>query len=138
MGDFSKFTMTREQIWAALEGRAASVEVVFQGGNDEGGVEDIYFMDADGNQIERMQEYYPHSGVWNTETQTMDYSKTEPTPDQLLSFNLCRPVYSKYYSFAGDFYVQGTLTWDVLNKQVTMDGTEEVSQYENFQETVED
>lgn len=134
MENFPKLEMTREQIWAALEGRAAAVEVTFQGGNDEGGVEDIYFMDADGNQTERMQEYYP-SGTWNPETKTMEYSSTASS-DQILSFNLCKPVYDKYYSFAGEFYVNGTVTWDVLNKAVTMNGTEEVTEYENFEESL--
>lgn len=135
MQDFSKFIMSREQVWAALEGRAALVSVYFEGGNDEGGVDDISFKDSEGKTIKRMQEYYP-TGTWNSETRTMDYDTSKVTLDELLSFNLCKPVYDKYYSFAGDFYVTGTVTWDVIKKTVTMQGNEEVKEYENFEEVI--
>lgn len=125
--------MDRNQVWKMLEEKnVAKVEIGFQGGNDEGGCDTIVLFDAKGNNIGEMTEWY-ESQEWCPETRSWK-TLEKPTDEQLLSKALCAPVYEKYYTFAGNFYVNGILHWDVKNKRVWMDGSEEVPSYESFEE----
>lgn len=128
----AKDIMSRDAVFTALKKRGvAKVEVHYSGGNDEGGVNDIIFLDANGENIGRMDEYYGGTQEWDDVAKKYLPAKP-PTDDQRLSMSLCVPVYDKYYSFAGEFYVNGTLTWDVTTGKVNMRGTEEVSHDEDF------
>jgi len=129
-----KNIMSRVIVFDALKSKGVhKVEVHYSGGNDEGGVNQIELFDANGENIAHMDEYYGATQQWDEATKKYVPS-APPTYDQRLSEALCAPVYDKYYSFAGDFYVNGILTWDVPNCKVNMRGTEEVSHDEDFNE----
>ena len=133
-GEKKNNMMSRDSVFAALSKRGAvRVEVDYSGGNDEGGVNGITLFDANGENIGHMDEYYGETQQWDEATKKYIPSPP-PTDEQRLSQALCAPVYDKYYSFAGDFYVNGILTWDVANKKINMRGTEEVSHDEDFDE----
>ena len=84
--------------------------VSFSGGNDEGGVDEITAYNADGGEI----------GFGSTDR----WGQLE----ELLG----RPVYDQYSSFAGEFYVDGEVTWDLSDRTVKMKGNERVDAYEGF------
>lgn len=124
--------MSRDLVFAALAKKGVNrVEVEYNGGNDEGGVDQIVFFDKDDKKIGEMQEYYGGHSVWDEATKSYKPA-APPDEEQRLSQALCAPVYDKYGSFAGEFYVNGTLTWDVAKRKVNMRGTEEVSHDEDF------
>jgi hypothetical protein len=119
-------TMTRTEVFEALRAlKVASAVVAFGGGNDSGGVESITFLDATGAEMGALQEYYGY-GSGNRPSSTKLHS------DGALAEALGKPVYDKYYSFAGDFQVDGTVTWNVSEGTVRMTGTESVSHDEEF------
>jgi len=127
--------MDRSQVWKMLEEKnVAKVEIHFQGGNDEGGCDNIVLLDAEGKTIGEMNEWYEHK-EWCPETEQWKVTN-KPTNDDLLSKALCEPVYEKYYTFAGEFYVDGTLHWCVKDRLVTISASEEVSTWESFEEEV--
>jgi len=127
-----KNVMSRDKVFATLKGmNVAKVEVFYSGGNDEGGVNQIDLFDADGKKIRSMEEYYGGNSVWDEAIKGWKQAEA-PTDEQRLSQALCIPVYDKYGSFAGDFYVDGTITWDVENRKVRDHGTEQVSHDESF------
>lgn len=129
-----KNLMSRSSVFAALKSKGvAKVEVHYSGGNDEGGVNQIELFDADGKNIGHMDEYYGGTQQWDEATQKW-IPAAAPNDDQRLSEALCAPVYDKYYSFAGDFYVDGIVRWDVATEKVKMSGTEQVSHDEDFDE----
>ena len=103
--------MTRSELFEKLRSRGIKrIEVCFSGGNDEGGVDDII---ADG-------EYFNRGEVGSENWE--------------LTKALCEPVYDKYCSFAGEFYVDGKVIYDVEKETITMTGSEEVPSYESFNE----
>ena len=131
-----KKIMSRDEILATLKGmNVAKVEVLYSGGHDEGGVDQIDLFDADGKKIRSMEEYYGGTMVWDEATKGWKPAEA-PTDEQRLSQALCVPVYDKYCSFAGDFYVNGTITWDVENRRVRNHGTEEISQDDSFDDYI--
>lgn len=86
---------------------AAKAEVRFSGGNDEGGVDEIRFLNA-------ADEVISVENDWNE----FEY------PGALAP--LCRPVEEQYMGFSGEFYVWGEVVWDLAARTVTMSGDEEV------------
>lgn len=72
------------------------VEVQFSGGNDEGGAEVVEVTPEDGETFSL--------NVWGND----DRGNLANIFEQLQE-----PIYERYYSFAGDFYVYGKLIWDV-------------------------
>lgn len=129
--------MDRQQVFAALrEMGVAKVEVSFQGGNDEGGVDVICLKDSHGTTMKELEDFYVGEGsIWDPESEKWVPS-AQATPEQLLREALCRPVYDKYDSFGGEFYVYGKVVWNVASEKVTMDGQEIVESYEDFEEDV--
>lgn len=93
------------------EAGVARAAVEFSGGNDEGGVDAIRLYDADGKEVRSLEGW--------EET----YAKSRGD----LVRELERPVDDKYGSFAGDFYVRGTVVWDLAARSCVMDGEEQVS-----------
>jgi hypothetical protein len=123
--------MSKSEIWAALEKKNAAKAVVhFSGGNDEGGVGNIFLLDVNGKKIEELQEEYV-SSEYNAKTGQYE-EKEKKTENGLLADALSAPVYSKYGSFAGEFYVSGTITYDVKERKIKNSGREEVSHNEEF------
>lgn len=90
--------MTREETFEALEAAGAvAVTVEFAGGNDEGFAEDPITVD----ELGRARALHPRTDE--------------------LARALQAPVYDEFGGFGGEFYVSGTLTWDVPSRRVTMD-----------------
>lgn len=104
-------------LMSQLDIRRAEVE--FHGGNDEGFIEGITVYRG-----ERMIEGdLPYS-----------YSDSKGAPEARLGYWLARPVFDKYDSFAGEFYVSGKVVWVLADKSVKMNAQEEVSTWEDFEE----
>ena len=102
---------TKNKVFALLKARNAIKAVLsYNGGNDEGGVDDITLtleaVDENGKNIE------------------VDYP-TQWNGGEFLAELLEGPVDSKYGSWAGEFSAYGTLTWDVLAGTVVMDDYEQ-------------
>jgi hypothetical protein len=126
----------REAVFRKLESRnIARVEVFYGGGDDEGGVHDILLYDAKGNKVGQMQEFYGNYKTWNNKTNTWDEPEP-PTEEQLLSKSLCKPVYEVYDTFAGEYYVDGVMTWDVAKRKVTNSGSERSESWDSFSSEV--
>ena len=125
--------LPRPEVFRRLaEAGAARAEVHFSGGNDEGGVDSIEFLDADGTVILQLEEYYAEQ-VYDRERNRY-VEKRPPTDQELLVTALCEPVYNKYHGFAGEFYVSGKIIWSVAEQRVTMDAQETVDAYEDIDE----
>jgi hypothetical protein len=110
--------MNRDQVFAELAKRGIAKAVVhFSGGEDEGGVDaPIALLDSSDKVMNQMEECYDDRPVGI---------------DKQLSKALCAPVYDKYYSFAGEYYVHGQLVWNVADRKVLLDGEESHSTYED-------
>ena len=115
--------MTREKLFAFIKSKGGNKCVIrFSGGNDEGGCHDIVIQKDDTVICQLHEDYWPED------------SGREQTPENALVRGLCRPVYDKYYTFAGEYSVTGEVIWDTTTKTVKMKGCEEVLDYENFEE----
>jgi hypothetical protein len=102
---------TKERVFGMLREQGAIKAVLsYNGGNDEGGVDDITLVlegvDASGKNIE---VNYP----------------TQWDGGEDLAELLEKPVEEKYGSWAGDFSAYGTLTWDVEAGTVILDDYEQ-------------
>lgn len=130
----------------------AKVVIEFSGGNDEGGADSISYFDADGNDVEgvRNPNTYPLQ-EWdaarrtyvNKGWQTSEWDPAErksstrlATADEIalakVNEVLEHPIYDRFGTFAGDFSVYGTLTWDVAAGTHTMTGQESHEVWESF------
>jgi hypothetical protein len=101
-------------------------EVGFEGGDDEGGVTDITVIKSDGT-TDTLPSYMP--ATIGRYTKDKGYHEV-PNPDHdptigPLIVELGRPVHDRYHTFAGEFFVQGTVTFDVEAGKVFMNGYEE-------------
>lgn len=107
--------MTKQQALQVLAKEGiVEAHVHFSGGNDEGGPDSVTFVKADGSKEE--------AAWWGNDS-----------IDSELLEALAQPIFNKYYSFAGDFYVHGSVVWDVTKGTVEMSGDE--SQYVPFSES---
>jgi len=113
-----------------------SARADFQGGNDEGGVESITAIKADGTEVDLPGYIYTPS-IYDPETRT--WRDGEPNSDlnrdhiDLINL-LNKPVDDEFGSFAGDFYVSGYVFFDVAANKVTMNGEEEIKSNRSFGE----
>lgn len=96
------------------------IHVGFSGGHDEGGCDNIQLTLKDGK-VESVSE------PWGSSTKNMSER------DRMVEM-ACTPVYQRYYSFAGEYYVNGEVVWDLEARTVKMNGSEEVPSYEVFDE----
>jgi hypothetical protein len=111
--------MDRKRMFAELRKRGAAKAVVeFGGGGDDGGVENIQLLSETGFPICTL-EPWGGEGV-----------------EKELAAALSKPVYDKYYSFAGEFYVNGTIEYDVEKETVIMSGKESEEVWNDFEETL--
>ena len=122
--------MSNNEIFAELEKQnIVTVTIEFSGGGDEGGCESIIAIDEDGKEVTWDESY----GTYNSVTHSYDY-----TPEEKLRSSLCQPVYQKYGGFAFEGSVHGTLTWNVKDKIVRINGQESVESWDDFDEEVTD
>lgn len=111
----------REIGWQTMEeGGVVRVEIKFSGGNDEGSCDSITVTYGDGS-IKDFTDYA--------------YGRGDSFEERLVDLMLM-PMYDKYGSFAGEFYVDGMLVWDYESKTVKMSGSETVESYEDFEDEV--
>jgi len=133
-----------------------TVRLAFSGGNDEGSVYETVFLDADSNPVavslseNRAYEctsYNQATKSWDTNWIVTTWDAPSPsgstrverpaTPDEISHANdidtLEAPIYDKFGSFAGEFYVDGVLVWDVVTGTYTLSGQETVQSYESFE-----
>jgi hypothetical protein len=108
-------------------------EVEFAGGHDEGGVDAIYGISADGARVEIIP--HPATSWEHGEDGTWGEVPKERTQKQIdedvLHETLGLPVYERYSTFAGEFYVTGKVIWDVKADTVVMEGSEEIPRSES-------
>lgn len=130
--------MTKAAVLAVLMERGITrVEVEYSGGNDEGGVDSISFYKGEDEIVVPEPRrpngfiYEASSGKWVQETKGF-------TPEELREGaffeGLEAPIYAKYDSFAGEFYANGKVIWDVAAGTCKMEGYEEEPQGTNFEE----
>jgi hypothetical protein len=100
------------------------VDVDFSGGGDEGGPEAISITTLDG----KTHQISPYS-------YTKEISQENIITNADVIESLSGPIYEKYGTFAGEFYVNGTLVWDVGARNVYMQGQESNTVYEPFEES---
>lgn len=113
----------KNDTFAALRAlNVAKVEITFSGGDDQGGPDSTTFVLNDSQTINcPWQMVWPERDLTPQETAINDY----------LDF-LEAPIYERWGGFAGEFYVEGTLIWDVASETCRMWGTERVETYEDF------
>lgn len=132
--------MNRDEVFGALEEQDVDRAVVhFSGGHDEGSADAIhlerFISEAgeagadeaeDSESLERVAKLREH--VWPEGRGLTADEKWE----MKLAQSLAAPIYDAYYGFAGGFYVEGTLVWNVAGKRVFMRGQESVEHHEDF------
>ena len=116
-----------------------NLEICFSGGNDEGGIDERRAITSTGDEVDIPDSNAYLIRRWNQESQ--DYGKeawfvgwgnndraasSEEIKIAQYHQTLNAPIFDKYHSFAGAFYVNGTLVWDVLRKTCEMHGTETI------------
>lgn len=133
MSDRAYAPLPADEVFRVLTGRGvARVEVRFSGGNDEGGVDEITLFDAAGAECGTIEE--PHwRHEWDDAAKAWVPAEPKPADYDLVS-TLCAPVYGRWGSFAGDFSVSGTLTWDAATKRAYFEGSE--TEYVPFLNTI--
>jgi len=113
--------MERSVLFAHLRDmNVETVTVEFSGGNDEGGVDYIGLQHRDGTTTEL--PCYVQTSRWNVKTGS--YDKIPLTIEHQLAEAFNEPVKNHYGSFAGDFHVDGTIVYDVVNETVTLNKSE--------------
>ena len=118
---------TREKVFSELVRRnVASAIVSFSGGGDEGSISGISLLDADGKEVSHLREAYIGS-EYDEKTKSWQPAR-KMTTDEMLVEALGQPVYDKYGSFAGDYSVEGKVTWDVKNLKVNESGYQSYTQ----------
>lgn len=146
--------ITQAQITKAMETLrdlgVATVSIDFSGGNDEGGPDGSVYLDADGKSVDvpttnaHRNRYWTGGKmvdegwtVWDRSLgDTYQTQKRPATADEVkwaeVDEVLSDPIYSRWGSFAGEFYVHGTCTWDVAAGTSRVTGQETVETYEDF------
>lgn len=110
-------SLTNAAVFARLRARGATrVEIQFSGGNDEGGADAIRLY-AGEKQIGDLPAWSEHGAT---------------DRDSVLVAALTEPIYERWGDFGGDFWVHGTLTWDVTTATTSISG--EQSAMESFDE----
>lgn len=123
----------RDRLTEAFNQRGiVRASVDFSGGNDEGGADAILFMDADGNEVDVDRGY--HYARRNIDGKWVEVELTDAEKEQNEFISLVEaPIYWRWGSFAGDFNVDGTMHYNINEKQYcSMDYNE--SSYEHHHE----
>ncbi|RDJ34923.1 MAG: hypothetical protein DWQ19_08800 [Crenarchaeota archaeon] len=139
----SETQLLRPALFTELRFRGIErVEVEFCGGGDEGGVESIKCF-LRGGEVKELSEpcfnthYNPDGSQeyywWNKENKEVPFV---PTLDDELAYALSAPVYNKYHTFAGEYYVNGKVIFDIEAETIKIEGKESVETWEGFEEEV--
>jgi hypothetical protein len=141
-------TVAEAMSWLRNKG-VTKLVIEFSGGNDEGGTDGYTAVDAAGNEVALPSSNASPDRVFNPTTRRFEgegwtvYQWSDgkdtirpATPDEIsvamVWAALEAPIYDRYYSFAGEFYVHGTLTWDVASGQHKMEGQESHEVWEDI------
>lgn len=148
---FGEYNFDKQAAFKGMEKRGiAKIEIEFSGGHDDGGIDSLTAFDKDGNEVKLPEKKYYITTRYSRNQEERGYyesgdyqnfyplSKMPAEDREYCEFidNLHNIVYSKYYTFAGEFYVHGTATIDAVNKTANIDGQETVEQYEDFTEVL--
>ena len=122
-----KTALSLDEAMALLSARGVeTVEIDFSGGNDEGFAESARLQGPEGQGLGEIKDWYC-GGYSYSGGQWVPISEPETDDEKLYQF-LVRPIYDRYGSFAGEFQVDGTLTWRVSEKRSSMHGQESTMQ----------
>jgi hypothetical protein len=129
----------------------ATVLIHFSGGNDSGGADSTEALDASGNPVAIPESNAYQQTEFNDRTRTWEptgwkvreskptggWEDRPATAEEIRWANLARvleaPIYERWGSFAGEFDVDGTLTWDVAAGTHKLKGSESVSTWQDFE-----
>ncbi len=127
--------MTKEQVLNTLASHGYNKAVVeFSGGGDEGGVDNITLI---GRDPEIQHSVSPYGKIWNPVTNMYTKDADSPIGIDLITA-LSKPVYDKYSTFAGEFYVNGEVIWNVVESKAYFSGSESVEHWEPISDEVKD
>ena len=133
--------MNDERLFDTLSTQGITKVVVsFSGGNDEGGADSAiaYYADGTEKDLSLVQVYVDHRTQTHLVGEYVDGKLTTrpATPAEIAQAALMealeQPIYERWGGFAGDFHVNGTLTWDVAARTAVLDGAESMAQSEGF------
>jgi hypothetical protein len=150
---------TRAKVFEILGSMGVKkVEVEFSGGNDEGGVQDITLhpkaregISPDNTEMSLSEGYEDLRFIDGQFVKLKSgwqgirggYEPTTTTDEDFLRSALGIPVYDKYSTFAGEFYVSGKLIWYVEAMDgreagsIVIVGQEEVSSWQDISEEID-
>ena len=131
------------------------IEILFSGGNDEGGIDQIQATDLEGNEIviedtpwvaSSYENQTVTKGVWlphHAHGGDFQNQKFVPLSDLdaevLDNINFRSSVesiiYGKYYTFAGDYYVEGTAILDISENLAKVTAHESVREWFDIEES---
>jgi len=131
------------------------IEIHFSGGNDEGGIDYMQATDLEGNIIDIPDAPWVCScyenqtvtqGVWlpnqavDAEFQNQKFVPLSDLDAEVLDNINFRSsfeniVYGKYYTFAGDYYVEGTAILDVSENLAKITAQESVQEWSDIEES---
>lgn len=131
------------------------IEMNFSGGNDEGGIDQIQATDLEGNEIviedtpwvaSSYENQTVTKGVWlphHAHGGDFQNQKFVPLSDLdaevLDNINFRSSVesiiYGKYYTFAGDYYVEGTAILDISENLAKVTAHESVREWFDIEES---
>lgn len=140
------------------EAGVVQVRIPFSGGNDEGHADECQYLDGEGESVPAIAESTAYQTVhydddtknWVKEWVVTEYRRhlapelrplhpsfRPATPAELeialMQEVLEAPIYERFGSFAGEFYVDGTVLWNVTDGTYKMFGQESVQSYESFE-----
>lgn len=112
--------MTRDELFDKLDSMGiVVVEVEFSGGNDEGGVDNITFLTENGLYNGPLPQNPPVRQEYSTKQYVVGWGREQrpASPDEVRDAEFWSaiedPIYKEWGSFAGEFSVHGTLTFNV-------------------------
>ena len=120
----------------------------FSGGHDQGGFDDVMFADKDKNEITILPKDKDDFIIFAEKSELLTYQEEnsedilifKKTSYERFDFNnrdiletimFDSGCLEEYGSFAGEFYVEGTVNLDVFTGKWAMEGQETMEQYEN-------
>jgi hypothetical protein len=131
--------LTKPEVLAELKNRGiAKVAIDFSGGNDEGGPESTVATRADGEAVALPERAYVGFTL-NRDTRQWEAAREfegQAARDQALMVALEGPIHDHWGGFAGEFSVQGTLTWTTATGEAKLVYSESVQHYEDHEEVL--